>query len=173
MNKKILFKKKNKKTTNIIIILAFFLFLYLIFYYIKITGNEYFTIPSNNESFFYIPKDRGGQEIPNQDKKGLHLSYLGNDLHNIIIDNEIKFSIQIFTNTDYQLVNDMRIELLKKKDSIFFPEDFLIAIFDSTLGKEFYLLYKNFLTRKKAEEYCEKYVYFLDKCLIVNVQNLD
>ena len=37
----------------------------------------------------------------------------------------------------------------------------------------FFLLYKNFKTRNEALEDCNKYGYFLDNCIIVNVQNIE
>ena len=79
----------------------------------------------------------------------------------------------MFTNKDYKKINQMRNNLLKQNDSIFSSVDFSIAIFKSSLGNEYILLYKNFENRKIAEEYCNKYGFFLDNCLIVNVQNLD
>ena len=52
-------------------------------------------------------------------------------------------------------------------------DDFFIVVFTSDLGQEFMLLYENFSTRNLASDYCLKYLNFLQKCLIVNAQNLN
>ena len=51
--------------------------------------------------------------------------------------------------------------------------DFFIVVFISDLGNEYMLLYKNFSTRILAFDYCLKHLSFLQKCLIVNAQNLN
>jgi len=168
-----LFKKKNKDIKFFFIFLFLILFLIICSFFLKIYKKEFFTIPYNVKSFSSIPKDKGGQDIPNQDKKGLHLSYFDNKIFEIINNKNLKYSIQVFANNDYELVNKKRNNLLNKKGSIFIIDDLYLAIFNSNLGKEYFLLYKNFETRTKAREYCEKYTFFLDNCLIVNVQNLD
>ena len=173
MIKKRLFKKKNKKFTLIVILLFLILFLIIYSLFFKLYNKKFFKISPNIKSFSAIPINKGGQEIPNQDKKGLHLSYLNNNTFDIIKNKELKYSIQVFVNNDYQLVNKVRNDLLNKKESIFITEDFSLAIFNSNLGKEYFLLYKNFEKRIEAREFCEKYTFFLDNCLIVNVQNLD
>ena len=173
MIKRRLFKKKNKKFTLIVILLFLILFLIIYSLFFKLYNKKFFTISPNIKSFYSIPINKGGQEIPNQDKKGLHLSYLNNNSFDIIKNKELKYSIQVFVNNDYKLVNKVLNDLLNKKESIFITEDFSLAIFNSNLGKEYFLLYKNFEKRIEAREFCEKYTFFLDNCLIVNVQNLD
>jgi len=172
MLRKNLFYKKNKNKKYLIFFSSIIIFLIFFLYFLKINNDEYFVIPSNNDSFFYIPEDKGGKEIPNQEKKGLHLSYDENKKYSNFKKNIKKYSIQVFTSTEYKQVKDMRTKLLNTEDSIFLPKDLSIAIFRSSLGNEYYLLYKNLETRIKAQEYCIKYVYFLDNCIVVNVQNL-
>ena len=64
------------------------------------------------------------------------------------------------------------ITLINLKDSIFDSKDLYIFSFISTSSSEYFLLYKNFESRNIAQDFCEKYTYFVDKCLIVNVKNL-
>ena len=171
--KKRLFKKRKKKLNKIIAILFIIFLIFFFCYFIIIYKKDFFIISPNNIPFYLIPDNKGGQEISNQNKKGLHLSYKDNNSYNIIKNEKINFSIQIISDSDYNIVNEKRIQLLNKKDLIFLPEHLLIVIFESTLGKEYFLLYKDFKTRIKANEYCNKYAHFLNNCLIVNVQNLD
>ena len=63
-------------------------------------------------------------------------------------------------------------ELINLKDSIFDSNDLYISAFISNSSTEYFLLYKNFESRNIAQDFCEKYTYFVDKCLIVNVKNL-
>ena len=168
-----LFKKKNKKFTLIIILLLLIFFLIIYSFFFKIYKQWQQRISPNIKSFYSVPNNKEGQNIPNQDKKGLHLSYSNNNSFDIIKNKELKYSIQVFVNNDYKLVNKVRNDLLNKKESIFITEDFSLAIFNSNLGKEYFLLYKNFEKRIEAREFCENYTFFLDNCLIVNVQNLD
>ena len=51
--------------------------------------------------------------------------------------------------------------------------DFFIVVFSNNLDNEYMLLYKNFSTRILASDYCLKHLNFLQKCLIVNAQNLN
>ena len=174
MYKKKIFKKKKIKILYIyiffiLIIFAFFLILSKFF----LDSKDFFYIPINNKSFYLIPEDRGGKEIANKDKKGLHLSYASDENINLTNNLNILFSIQLFTHNNYNLVNKERNKILKNDDTIFLPEQLFIAILNSNLGKEYLLLYENFYTRNEAFDHCNKYAYFLDNCLIVNVQNLD
>ena len=156
-------------------ILKFF-FLSIIFVIIFIsysfTKNDYFILSENDKPFFIIPENKEGMTIINQDKKSLHLSY-ENPL-NIDISNDlnIKYSIQLITDSDYYYVKEKMNEFINSKDSIFDSKDLYISAFISNSSAEYFLLYKNFQSRNIAQNFCEKYTYFVDKCLIVNVQNL-
>ena len=172
MKKKFLFKKNNNN--NLYYILSLLIFIFLIFYYIVIKKNPSFvTVPSNLIPFYIIPYEKGGEEIENQDKKGLHLSDNEYSQLNIEIEEHILYSIQIFTDEIYSKVNFRRNELLNLKNEIFLSNNLFIASLDSSFSKEFYLLHNNFKNRNIALNYCKKNPFFLDKCVIVNVQNLN
>ena len=173
INKKIYHKSHTKKKT-IKYLITFIIFLFLIFfsYFILLMENEYFIIPPFQGLFYIIPTDKGGQIISNQNKKGLHLSFKDSNEIDLTNDPVLKYSIQVKTNDNYFVIKNMREHLLNMNDSIFLPNDLFIAILKSDLGSEYFLLYKNFPSRSKALEQCEKYAYFLDICVIVNVQNL-
>ena len=159
----------NKYFITFIIILFLIFFSYLIF----LRNDEFFNIPPFHGLFYIIPTEKGGQIIPNQNKKGLHLSFKDTNEINLNNDPMLKFSIQIRTSDNYILIKNIREKLLNINDSIYLPNELFLAILKNDLGNQYFLLYKNFTTRLKALEHCEKYAYFLDRCLIVNVQNLD
>ena len=71
------------------------------------------------------------------------------------------------TNENYNIVKQERDSLISKKNTIFLPEHLYIVSFKSNLGSEYMLLYKNFLSREKAYEHCNKFAYFLDNKIII------
>ena len=158
---------KNKFLT-IFFIIIFGIILFIYFF----SNINYFIISKNDKPFFIIPENKEGITIINQDKKTLHLSYENSS--NIDISNEynILYSIQLTTNSDYLYIKKKMAELINSNDSIFEPKDLYISAFMSNSSTEYFLLYKNFESRNVAQNFCEKYTYFVDKCLIVNVQNL-
>ena len=144
----------------------------IIFIFYSPMNNNYFILTENDKPFFVIPENKEGITIINQDKKILHLSY--ENLDNIDISNDlnVQYSIQLITNSDYSYIKEKMNELVNLKDSIFDPNDLYISAFISNSTTEYFLLYKNFKSRNIAQDFCEKYTYFVDKCLIVNVKNL-
>ena len=150
-----------------IIIFVIFLIIYSFSY-----NNNYFIISKNDKPFFKIPEDKEGITIINQDKKSLHLSYETSSNIDINSDLDILYSIQLITNSDYSYIKKKMNDLIDSKDSIFVSEDLYISAFMSHSTTEYFLLYKNFESRNIAQDFCEKYTYFVDKCLIVNVKYL-
>ena len=174
MKSKRLFKKNNYNRNNKnFIILVIICIIIPSIYYVFFKKNDYFIIPLKEDSFYIIPKDKGGQKILNQDKKSLHLSDEDNKVVKLTNNFELEYSIQLITNENYKIIVNKRIELLNSIDTIFFPKDLFIVVLDNSLGNEYFLLYKNFISYLSALEHCEKYAYFLDKCVIVNLKNLD
>ena len=144
----------------------------IIFIFYSFNNNQYFILSENDKPFFIIPENKEGITIINQDKKSLHLSYENSS--NIEISNElnIQYSIQLITNSDYSYIKEKMNELINLQDSIFDSKDLYISAFISNSSTEYFLLFKNFESRNIAQDFCEKYTYFVDKCLIVNVKNL-
>ena len=172
-NKKLFYNKKNY--TRKIYYLFFFLVAIVIisfFYFILADRKNLFSIEQNLNSFYAIPLDREGKKIENQEKKILHLDYTNKDNIDLINDPNLKYSIQLFSSDDYKSIINFRSKLINN-DTIFLSKDLFIAILNYDLISEYLLLFKNFNTRKNALEYCEKYTYYLEKCIIVNVNNLD
>ena len=173
MKNKNIFNKKSKNKFFKFYLLIFIAFIILFYIFFLSNNNDYFIISQNDSPYYVIPKDKGGEDILNQDKKGLHLSYKNEVQNKVINDIELKFSIQLFTNIDYEIIKKTRNDLIFANDSIFLQEDLFIAIFKNSIGNEYFLLYKNFDSHLLAKSHCKKYTYFVKKCLIVNVQNLE
>ena len=175
INKKIFTKKKSSNINkySLFYFLFFLILLIIIYFFFYRDRNNFFDIKQFSELYYIIPEDKGGKKIINQDKKGLHLSYEDNEAFLSKNNTDLKFSIQLFTADNYHLVNTKRTELLSYDEIIFYPNDLFVSILKNDLGTEYFLLYKNFDDRKKALTYCKKYTYFVNNCIIVNVQNFD
>ena len=154
------------------LLIIFVIIFVIIFIFYSFINNNYFILTENDKPFFVIPENKEGITIINQDKKSLHLSYENSDNIDISNDLDIQYSIQLITNSDYSYIKEKMNELINLRDSIFDSKDLYIAVFMSNSSTEYFLLYKNFESRNVAQNFCEKYTYFVDKCLIVNVKNL-
>ena len=163
---------KNYILKNKFFSIFFIIFLITILIIYSLNNDDYFILSENNNPFFIIPENKEGITIINQDKKSLHLSYENSSNINILNDLNILYSIQLTTNSDYFYIKEKMNELINSKDSIFDSKDLYISAFISNSSTEYFLLYKNFESRNIAQNFCKKYTYFVDKCLIVNVQNL-
>ena len=171
MRRKIFFKKFKKKNIFFFLII-FLLTIFIIFFYSNYQKKDIFRIEAFNKKFYEIPLDKGGKKIDNQNKKGLHLSLKNSEI-SINDNSDLNYSIQIFTTDQYNLVEQYREKLLSYEDTIFRSEDLFIAILNTNLGSEYFLLYKNFKSHLSASNHCEKYAKFIDNCAIVNVKILE
>ena len=178
MRKKILFKKKSINLKKFFFISLFIfssvVFLILLFVNIK---KQFFIVPEFIGSFYIIPDDKGGKEVMNKDKKSLHLN--DEKIQDVVIINDtfLEYSIQIFSSSDYYLVKE-KFDFMSNQNNNYINDlplkinDFFIVVFNSDLDNEYMLLYKNFSSRILASDYCLMHLNFLQKCLIVNAQNL-
>ena len=139
---------------------------------------QFFTVPEFIGSFYIIPDDKGGKEVMNKDKKSLHLNDKKTQDVEIINDPFLEYSIQIFSSSDYYLVKE-KFDFMSNQNNNYINDlplkinDFFIVVFNNDLDNEYILLYKNFSSRILASDYCLKHLNFLQKCLIVNAQNLN
>ena len=179
MIKKKLFKKKsiNLKNFFFISLFIFSLVVFLILLFVNIK-KQFFIVPEFIGSFYIVPDDKGGKEVMNKDKKSLHLNDEKTQDLEIINDPFLEYSIQIFSSSDYYLVKE-KFYFMSNQNNNYINDlplkinDFFIVVFNNDLGNEYMLLYKNFSTRILAFDYCLKHLHFLQKCLIVNAQNLN
>ena len=172
MSKKRLFKKRKIFYNKKYFILGLIIIIFILFFYYY-PNQAYFEIPDFKGSYYIIPEEKGGEKIINQDKKGLHLSNTSIDILEVSKDPSLKFSIQVYTSDNYEVIKNKINFMLNSFDTIFFSDDLYVAVLKNNFGNEFFLLYKNFNSRKEALDHCNKYGYFLDNCIIVNVQNIE
>ena len=168
MNARTLFKKR-RSYRKIIIFLSSLLIAFILFYFfIFINENEFIVIPENTDIFYIIPDDRGGEKVPNLDKKSLNP--ITKDITGNIIDkpNNLLFSIQFFTDNEIENVNKFFQKITNFDDSIYIEDDFYILALTTEIGIEYFLLYKNFKTRLEASNYCIKFLPKIDNCLVVD-----
>ena len=174
--KRILFKKKNKIFNKFLYILFIFIFIFIITIYLIyqffINDPKYFDIPFNKNSFYVIPEQKGGKIVPNLDKEGLHLSSNYKDVSKFLNNKNLMYSIQIITDNNFDIVNGKRLDLIKNSDLLFSNDNLYIAFLKKSFKNEYFLLFKNFVSRSEALKYCASNSFFINKCVIVNAQNL-
>jgi len=172
MPKKKIFIEKNKSSKNklLIILISFIIFLFFYFFIINLQIN-YFDIPAYEKTFYIYPKDKGGLKISNLDKKSLHLDSINTNDDKIVNNISLKFSIQLFVSDKYNLVKEKLDYFVHK--NIYDINDFYIIVFNHNLGKDYFLLFKNFETSQLAHEYCSKISFFINKCTIIDVSKIE
>ena len=168
MKRRIIFKKK--KSFKKIVISSLFVIILLLFFIFYLTSkNEFLVIPKNNESFYIIPEDRGGEKVANLDKKSLNLKSIkkSDTLKNDAKD--LPFSVQFYSSNDLVSINNYLNKITKSKENIYYLEDFFILALNTDIGLDYFLLYKKFATREAAKNYCLKFLTKIERCLIVDV----
>ena len=168
MNARPLFKKR-KSYKKIIILLTSLLILFIFLYYFIFSNqNEFIVFPENTDVFYIIPEDRGGEKVPNLDKKSLNT--ITQDITEDIIKkpDDLLFSIQFFTDSEIENINQYLQKITSFEETIYSINDFYILALTSEIGIEYFLLYKNFTTRLEATTYCTKFLPKIDNCLIVD-----
>ena len=168
MNSRSLFKKRKsyrKKIIPLFLMLILFIFFY---FFIFINEKGFIVIPENTDIFYIIPEDRGGEKVPNLDKKSLNT--ITQDITEDIIKkpDDLLFSIQFFTDSDIENINQYLQKITSFEETIYSINDFYILALTSEIGIEYFLLYKNFTTRLEATTYCTKFLPKIDNCLIVD-----
>ena len=168
MNVRPLFKKRRSYRKTIISI-SFLIIVFICFYFFILANeNEFIVIPENTDVFYIIPEDRGGEKVPNLDKKSLNT--ITQDITEDIIKkpDDLLFSIQFFTDSDIENINQYLQKITSFEETIYSINDFYILALTSEIGIEYFLLYKNFTTRLEATNYCIKFLPKMDNCLIVD-----
>ena len=164
----------NKKFIYIFFLIPILIFLIFILFFYNL-NKKFFDIPIYSSSYYFYPEDLGGLKINNLDKKSLHMN-ISNKNSEIINDYNLKYSIQVFSSSDYIVVTDKLNEFksfnCNKKDDYFFEiNEFYLALFNNNISDEYFLLYKNFDNRQSALNYCTNLLKCMNNCLVVNVQN--
>ena len=163
-----IFQRKKSKTKYIIITLALLFIIMTVYYFFVDNRDEFVIIPENKKPFYIIPEDRGGQKVENLDKKSLNLKSLESINENINFPDDLLYSIQFFSDTKYENVNNYLKKIINSKENIYQIEDFYILALSTEIGIDYFLIYKNFDTRQEAQDYCSNYLSKIENCLIVD-----
>ena len=157
---------------NKFFISCFFLFIIILFFFIyQFDNHNRFFIKKNLESFYFIPKDKKGIKVKDLDKKILHV--LDDEKLEINFDNDIylKYSFQLFTSNNFNEISS-QLDFYATNHNI--PKkDLYIASLSTKIEREFFLLYLNFENRESALNNCPKLLKYKNKCIIVNVENMN
>ena len=163
-----IFQRKKYKTKFIIITLALLFIIMTVYYFLVDNRDEFVIVPENKKPFYIIPEDRGGQKVENLDKKSLNLKSLESINENINFPDDLLYSIQFFSDTKYENVNNYLKKIINSKETIYQIEDFYILALSTEIGIDYFLIYKNFDTREEAQHYCSNYLSKIENCLIVD-----
>ena len=169
MKKKIFYKNKLNPYFTVIMIFFLFIFIYyLVFYYINF-NKKYFFIPSFLGEYYIIPDDRGGEKVSYTNKKSLN--DLSVDHKNLKLNElkDIKFSIQLYSDIEFDNVNNFLFTLIENKSEIIDIKDLYLFSIETEIGSDFFLTYKNFQSKNDAMTYCSN-ITFINKCLIISPQ---
>jgi len=163
-----IFQRKKSKTKFIIITLALLFIIMTVYYFFVDNRDEFVILPENKKPFYIIPEDRGGQKVENLDKKSLNLKSLESINENINFPDDLLYSIQFFSDTKYENVNNYLKKIINSKETTYQIEDFYILALSTEIGIDYFLIYKNFDTREEAQHYCSNYLSKIENCLIVD-----
>ena len=170
MIKRIIFKKNNNYILKYF--LLFFLFIIIIylisFYYF--TNREYFIIPVYTDKYFIIPTNKEGEVVDYLDKKSLN--NINNKIQNFEFSNisELNYTIQLYSNDNFEKINKYLNNLLKNKKEIIEKEDIFVFYKKTEIGTQYFITYKNYISKNNASESCNL-LSIVKRCIILNLQN--
>ena len=168
MNARPLFKKKTSYRKIVIALFCIIIIFFFFYFFILTNKNKFIVIPENTDVFFIVPEDRGGKKVANLDKKSLNKTTKEIAEHEIEKPDDLLFSIQFFTDSQIINVNQYLQKITNSDESIYSIDDFYILALTSDIGIEYFLLYKNFMTRLDATNYCIKFLPKMNNCLVVD-----
>ena len=168
MNARSLFKKKQSNRKIIISLSCLIIVFFFLYFFILSNENKFIVIPANTDIFYIVPEDRGGEKVANLDKKSLNKTTKEIVEHEIEKPDDLLFSIQFFTDSQMINVNQYLQKITNSDESIYSVDDFYILALTSEIGIEYFLLYKNFMTRLDATNYCIKFLPKMNNCLVVD-----
>ena len=170
MIKRIIFQRKNNYIFKYSLLLfLFIIILYLISFYYFI-NREYFIIPTFTDKYFIIPTNKEGEVVDYLDKKSL------NNIKNKIQDfefndtSELNFTIQLYSNDNFEKINKYLINLFENKKEIIDQEDIIVFYKETEIGTQYFIAYKNYISKNDASEACDLLT-IVKSCIILNLQN--
>ena len=170
MIKRIIFQRKNNYITKYSLLLfLFIIILYLISFYYFI-NREYFIIPTFTDKYFIIPTNKEGEVVDYLDKKSLN--NIKNKIQDFEFDDtsELSFTIQLYSNDNFEKINKYLINLFENKKEIIDQEDIIVFYKETEIGTQYFITYKNYISKNEASEACDLLT-IVKSCIILNLQN--
>ena len=170
MIKRIIFKRKNNYILKYsLLLLLFIIILYLISFYYFI-NREYFVIPKFTDKYFVIPTNKEGEVVDYLDKKSLN--NIDNEIKDFDFKNidELDFTIQLYSNDNFENINKYLNNLLENKKEIIDHEDIFVFYKKTEIGIQYFITYKNHISMNSASEACNVLT-IVKSCIILNLQN--
>ena len=169
-NRKIFKKKNNFFVTRFFVILISFIIIFY-FYFLLNKNSNFFIINEYKDTYYIIPENIGGKEIPDIGINILENSFNSNksDKQKFSINN-IKYSLQLYSSKEINLTQDMK-NTLSNNINLSIHE-FIITEFTNSLGTHYLLLYGRYNDRDSAKKSCNYLESLSIYCIVVNVQNL-
>ncbi len=170
MIKRIIFKKKNNYILKYpLFFLLFIIIVYLISFYYFI-NKEYFIIPQFTDKYFIIPDNKEGEVVNYLDKKSLNNTDNEIQYYEFKNTSEVDFTIQLYSNDNFEIINKYLNNLLENKKEIIDHEDIFVFYKKTEIGTQYFITYKNYISKNNASEACDLLT-FVKSCLILNLQN--
>ena len=170
MIKRIIFQRRNNYILKYSLLLfLFIIILYLIsFYYFN--NREYFIIPTFTDKYFIIPTNKEGEVVDYLDKKSLN--NIKNKIQDFEFDDtsELSFTIQLYSNDNFEKINKYLINLFENKKEIIDQEDIIVFYKETEIGTQYFIAYKNYISKNDASEACDLLT-IVKSCIILNLQN--
>ena len=170
MIKRIIFQRKNNYIFKYSLLLfLFIIILYLISFYYFI-NREYFIIPTFTDKYFIIPTNKEGEVVDYLDKKSLN--NIKNKIQDFEFDDtsELGFTIQLYSNDNFEKINKYLINLFENKKEIIDQEDIIVFYKETEIGTQYFITYKNYISKNEASEACDLLT-IVKSCIILNLQN--
>ena len=170
MIKRIIFKRKNNYILRYSLLLSLFIIiLYLLSFYYFI-NREYFVIPKFTDKYFVIPANKEGEVVDYLDKKSLNNTDNGiQDFEYKNID-ELDFTIQLYSNDNFENINKYLNNLLENKKEIIDHKDIFVFYQKTAIGTQYFITYKDYISKNDALDACDLLT-IVKSCIILNLQN--
>ena len=170
MIKKIIFKRKNNDILKYTLLLLLFIIVFYLISFYYFINRDYFVIPKFTDKYFVIPANKEGEVVDYLDKKSLN--NIDNEIEDFAFKNssEIDFTIQLYSNDNFENINNYLNNLLENKKEIIDHEDIFVFYKKTEIGTQYFITYKNYISKNNASEACNLLT-FVNSCLILNLQN--
>ena len=170
MIKRIIFKRKNNYILKYSLLLLLFIIIFYLISFYYFSNREYFIIPQFTDKYFVIPTNKEGEVVDYLDKKSLN--NIDNEIKDFAFKNtsEVDFTIQLYSNDNFENINKYLNNLLENKKEIIDHEDIFVFYKKTEIGTQYFITYKNYISKNNASEACDLLT-IVKSCIILNLQN--